>query len=164
MGITKWCAVPALLLVSCLQTTPHAAALGRLRPTPPAAPHSASDTVLALALREAIGMGGVAAEHQVVLRQVDHLSAAALPAVDSISFYILDSAAIHALAARAGGFTFLHVGSVKVDGDSLQVPIAVFHACNLDCRSFRYDRGCRWVFRQRFSRWESSGQALCLVS
>src|SRR2546422_7509231 len=96
--------IVTLVFLGCARSLPPLRqGLARLTPARPQPPLSAIDSLLSLALEQAV-IHGVADfpphSREVIIRNSPFASAHVLPRMDSVTFYIVDSAQIQTLADR----------------------------------------------------------------
>ena len=116
-----------LLLLACTTRITFSQAVERLRVTRPNAPLTVQDTIVALAIREAI-LHGIPnfgpRQHDVIVERVPGVvSPHALPSLPSVAFYLLDSVQIVGLANQVGDFPFLRPDAARIDGDTATIGI-----------------------------------------
>ena len=164
--------VIVLTLTGCAQSlAPLDEALARLTPTLPEPPLSAKDSVLSLALERVVVYGGVLDYHLrsrvVISRDRGFASARVLPRLPSITFYIVDSTQIQALADRFGSIDYLLVGSSSVQADSATAAIGHDFAVRRQPGRGPFiagGSGCYWILRRLDRVWQIERLAGCLVS
>ena len=158
-------AVTAVLLSSaCAATMTFTQAVERLPLTRPEPAGSAQDTIVALSIREAV-LGGTSfgLPRQVVVQRVpDVVSSHALPAIDSVAFYLLDMLQIEKLASQAGNFTYLRPFPPRINGDSAVVFVGRRRRHGLR-HIFGGVGGCSWRAVRRSGAWVVDTPLGCVV-
>ena len=156
-------AVIAVLLSSaCAATLTSTQALKRLPLTRPALGWSAQDTIVALSIREAV-LGGTSvglSRQVVVLRVPDLVSSHALPRIDSIAFYVLDTLQVENLPRRARDFTYLRPFPPRINGDTAVVFVAWRHGLG---PIFSGVGSCSWRAVRRSGVWVVDTSLGCVV-
>jgi hypothetical protein len=146
--------------------------LASLTPTRPQLPLSAADSVLSLALEQALlhGIPDFAPRPRAAVIQSGGLASAhVLPRLNSVTFYILDSAQIQTLVDPDGDMPYLLVGHVTMEGDSATASIrcrfALRRAPGRDAGGIGIGGGgCFWILRRHDGHWQIGRLGGCLVS
>jgi len=130
-------------------------------------PVTVSDTVVALALRYAVteGIPDFSPSSRVVVQAEAWVSARALPALDSVSFYVLDYNRIQEVAHRSEDFTYLGLAPPKIRSDTVEIGIGSTWAYRK--RGFVSGMGgggCVWVFTREGGGWVRSKVISCVIS
>ena|SRR6266566_3471821 len=164
--------VITLTLIGCATSTslsPLDQGLAHLSPTQPQLPVSATDSVRLLALEQTLlhGLPNFRPGARVVLSQDrGFASARVLPAARSVTFYILDSVQIQALADRYGDMNYLVVGEATMEGDSAIAAIGNAFALRRrpGLRAVFGEGACYWILRRHPGVWQIERVGGCLVS
>ena len=154
---------PVLLSCACAATLPFTQAVERLPLTRREPAWSTQDTIVALSIREAV-LGGTSfgLPRQVVVQRVpDVVSSHALPAIDSVEFYLLDTLQIEKLASQAGNFTYLRPFPPRINGDSAVVFVGRRHG--LMPRRPAGVTSCSWRAIRRSGAWVVDAPLGCVV-
>lgn len=162
----------ALTFGGCARSlAPLDEALARLTPTLPEAPLSAKDSVRSLALERAVvyGVRDYQPRSRVVIsRDRGFASARVLPRLPSITFYIIDSTEIQALADRFGTIEYLLVGEATVQGDSATADIGYDFAVRPNPGRGPFvgwgGGGCYWILRRHDRVWQIERLVGCVIS
>jgi len=158
-----------LLSSACAATVTFTEAVARLPRTSPELPLTAQDTIVALVIREAVlrGIPDFPPQRQVVVQRVPEVvSSRALPRIDSVSFFLLDTAQMTKMAAQVGDFGYLRPHAPRIYGDTAVVSLATELA--LKPRPHRMlllgGAGCRWRAVRRSGAWVVDTVLGCLIS
>jgi len=145
-----------LISTACAATVTFNEAVSRLPVTRPEPPVTISDTIIALAIREA-ALRGIPAfptqRHIVVQRLADVVSSRSLPWIDSVSFLVLDSAQLIRVAAHAGHFAYLRPYPPRIDGDTAVVSVASRFAADPTVARALYGGACSWRAVRQSGSW-----------
>jgi hypothetical protein len=157
-----------VLLSACANTITLEQALSGIVPSAPAQPDSPADSLLLVALSDAVveGIPDFAPRRQVIIEKRDAVSPRMLPVVDSVKFFILDLTGIQKLANRVGSFTFLRLHSPKIFGDSAEVAIGSVWAYKQTGRAAGGLGGgaCAWMFTKQSGTWARTRVLGCIIS
>ncbi len=144
----------------------------QLTPTLPEPPSSATDSIISLALEQAVVHGmppdlSRTRPRVLIIRDDAPVSARALPRIDSVAFSILDSAQIQALADRHESMDYLVVSGASIHGDSGTVGIGDHVAqrphSGRGTRQFSTRRVCYWILRRHEGVWRIEREGGCVV-
>jgi len=105
--------------------------LAKIGPTRAEAPLTVEDTVMALVLAQPSvhRTASYEPDHQVIVANpTGPLTPHAIPAVDSVTFFALDTAAIQRLADRAGDVSYVTIAVPQVRRDTALVGIGYVRA------------------------------------
>ncbi len=139
--------------------------------TLPEPPSSATDSIVSLALEQAVVHGmppdlSRTRPRVLIIRDDAPVSAHALPRIDSVAFYILDSMQIQALADRHESMDYLVVSGASIQGDSATVGIGDRVAQRPHSGRGRYfssRRTCFWILRRHEGVWTIEREGGCVV-
>jgi hypothetical protein len=158
-----------LLSAACAATTTFSEAVARFPLSHPEVPLSTQDTIVGLSIREALlhGVPDFAPAPQVVIEyRRDVVSSHALPPIDSVSFFLLDSVQIRKLGDRVGTFRYLRPFAPQIRGDTALLGIAT----GVGFRRTRYAIGllaggaCSWRAVRRSGAWVVDTVLGCIIS
>lgn len=154
-------ATAVLLSSACAATLTSTQALKRLPVTRPEPGWSAQDSIVALSIREAVVGGSFGLSRQVVvLRVPDVVSSHALPRIDSVAFYVLDTLQMENLASRAGNFTYLRPSPPRINGDTAVMFVARRHGLGPISSGVG---ACSWRAVRRSGMWAVDTSLGCVV-
>src|SRR2546430_17013991 len=105
---------------------------------------------------------------EIIIRNSPFASAHVLPRMDSVTFYIVDSAQIQTLPDRYGNVSYLLLGTTTIEADS--APAAIGNTFALRRCPGRGPGvlmaagGCYWILRRHDGRWQIERLGGCLIS
>ena len=161
-----------LAFLGCARSLPPLRqGLARLNPARPQPPLSTIDSLLSLALEQAV-IHGVADfpphSREIIIRNSPFASAHVLPRMDSVTFYIVDSAQIQTLADRYGDVSYLLLGTTTTEADSATAAIGNTFALRRSPGRgpvvLMAGGGCYWILRRHDGRWQIERLGGCLIS
>ena len=164
--------IVTLVFLGCARSLPPLRqGLARLTPARPQPPLSAIDSLLSLALEQAV-IHGVADfpphSREVIIRNSPFASAHVLPRMDSVTFYIVDSAQIQTLADRYGNVSYLLLGTTTIEADSATAAIgntfALRRSPGRGPGVLMAGGGCYWILRRHDGTWQIERLGGCLIS
>jgi len=158
-----------LLSAACSAAATFSEAVVRFPVTRPEVPLSAQDTIVALSIREALvhGIPDFGPGPQVVVEyRRDVVSSHALPQIDSVSFFLLDSIQLGKLGDRVGTFRYLRPVAPRIHGDTAMLGIA----SAVGFKRTRYaiallgGGACSWRAVRRSGMWVVDTVLGCIIS
>ena len=159
----------ALVSSACAAAVTFTNAVERLPLTRPEPPLNAQDTIVALAIREAVmrGIPGFEPRREVVVQRVPGLvTSRTLPQIDSVAFFLLDTFQIRTLADQAGEFMYLRPTPPRIDGDTAVVglgsELGLKHRTHV--RAIFGVGGCSWRAVRRSTTWVVDSTLGCIIS
>ncbi len=157
-----------LLSSACAATVTFTEAVGRLPVTRPELALTARDTIIALAIREAVlsGIPGFLPQRQVVVQRVpDIVSSHALPRIDSVAFFVLDTAQLTNVAVQGGNFAYLRPYPPRISGESAVVSLASKLALKAMPRGTHFLDGgsCSWRAVRQSGTWVVDTVLGCII-
>jgi hypothetical protein len=158
-----------LLSAACSAIVTFSEAVARFPITHPEVPLSTQDTIVALSIREALlhGIPDFAPGPQVVVEyRRDVVSSHALPQIDSVSFFLLDSMQIGKLGDRVGTFRYLRPFAPRIHGDTamLDLASAVGFKRTRHAVLFLAGGACSWRAVRRSGAWVVDTVLGCIIS
>ena len=151
------------VLAACAHSQTVDEALTTMAPTLIASPQRSSDSLLSVALHDAVIEWRLPRPASVIIQASDIASPRVLPVLDSVRFFILDSAQIRELANHVGSVSYLTLGPLEFIGDSATVGIGTAWA-DRKPRGFARGGGCLWVYRKAAGKWARARMISCFDS
>ncbi len=158
----------ALLAFACVSRQTIRQALERFPVARPETSVSVQDTIVALSLREAVlhGIPDFTPSPHVVVQAIPGLvSSRTLPAIDSVSFFLLDSVQIRQLATRAGNFFYLRPSAPQIRGDTATIGLKGMLGFRRTNRGVgtREESACAWRAVRRSGTWAVDTTLGCII-
>jgi hypothetical protein len=157
-----------VLIYGCAPTLQNE--LAKIGPTRAEAPLTVEDTVMAMVLAQP-GVYRTASyepDHKVIVASPSgRLTPHAIPAIDSVTFFVLDTAAIQRLADRAGDVSYLTIAVPQIGRDTVLVGIVYVRALQHirgRARIFRGWEWCSYAVARNENRWQLGAHPRCLIS
>jgi len=142
--------------------------LDRILPTVASGATSDSDRLMLLGLTRAAtnGVPDFTPRRRVVVAATQGVSARAIPTVDSVSFYLLDTVTISRMAADGGDFVYLTIYPPRIAGDTAMVSVGSKWALRPrnEPMVLLSGGGCTWVYRRTGGSWVFGKSIGCTIS
>jgi hypothetical protein len=151
----------ALAIVACAAAKPDSTS--SLAPTKLAPPANLKDTILQVAIRDAIGHDSSATPRRVLLQPPPGVNPRRiLPPLRGTTFVTLSSTEFQKLADRTSTITRLVVGTPRLYGDSATVEIWMDSVTPRDSAIVSGGGGCTYVLTRSTNGWRVEKRVTCI--
>ncbi len=157
--------VAALLASACTQTLTQA--LARLPSVEPSPPGTVEDTVIAAVLLEALRTQYAHGRRVIIANDLEGLTPASLPSIDTLAFLLLNPDQIQQLADEYGDLSYLRILRWAASDSVATVSIGVFgmfSRARSDGPIVDGPTSCEWRVARRSDQWRVQGTTMCVVS